>query len=137
MADVTQVATYGGSGTAIVAIVIALADHIRKRNAANLGNKMEKMAHSPGLDLEAHLQRLSEKQLVFERGRDPYSPDLIARVEGYVRAEGDLRIQLARKDWEARELLLQRDAAMAANRLLEQQVNALHSELAELRRGLK
>jgi len=137
MADPSDYAAYGGSATTIVALVIAFADYIKKRNASNLGNKMERAAPSSAVEIEAHLRQLNAKPLVFEHNRDPYSPDLIARVEGYVRAEGDLRIQLARKDWETKELLLQRDAALSANQRLEQQNKALHAELAELRHQLK
>lgn len=125
MTDVGDVATKGGLTSAAIAIVVAIAEYIKRRDIKKLEDKYKNLAPSPPpLVIE------KPTDLTFEKSRAIPSIDMIAHVESYVRAEGELRIQLARKDWEIKELVDERDKLYA-------QVRGLRQELEELRRGLE
>ncbi len=125
MNDVSEIATKGGLGSALVAIVIAVAEYIKRRDAKKLEEKYKNLAPSPPPP-----ETEKAPDLVFEKSRAMPSIDMIAHVERYVKAEGELRIQIARKDWEIKELIEERDKLMG-------QVHSLRTELDELRRGLE
>jgi hypothetical protein len=140
MSDATDVAATGGYASAIVAIVIALADYIRKRNAAALEKKLEKTAPSEFIELP----HMKNRDVTFDRPKEVYSAELLARVESYVRAEGDLRIQIAQKDWQYKELVTERDNLLRALHQsgekisdLEGKNHALKEELLNLRKSLR
>jgi methyl-accepting chemotaxis protein len=138
MPDVSSFAYNGGLASAIVAIIIALAEWLKTRNAKKITKKFENIPPSFDPATAADTPKAEiEKQVVFERSRSVPSIDLIARVETYVRAEGDLRIQLAKKDWEYKELLEERDAALQALQEANKQINAMRTELDELYRQIR
>jgi len=122
MADVQEVAVSGGFGTALVAITVAIADRILKARAERLKKKLESVAPT-----ETYVPP-SATDSVFQRLPSP-SAELIARVEGYVRAEGELRVALARKDWELKMAVEERDKALALLRSTRVELEDLQAQV--------